>query len=223
MNFFDVFLLILLALCGLAGYRRGLLRTVFSLVSFFLAIIITGFLTGPVTALLRQTPLFTWLAGIISDALNLEDIYGNVGQALIDIMPVHGFIRETLHLNNTVNMYETLGVARLPDYVAAFFANLVLVAIAIIFLFIASLVVLSFIGSALDVVGRLPVINMFNNAGGLLIGLAFGVLIIVMGLFVMTLVFSSGYDSFVQNMLNGSMVAQYVQETFFPQLFGRVI
>ena len=223
MNFFDIFLLVMFALCGLAGYRRGLLRTVFSFVSFILALLITGFLVNPVTALLRRTPLFSWLSGIISDALGLEEIYGRVGQALIDIMPVHDFVRETLRLNNTSYMHNTLGVSRLPDYVAAFFANLVLVAVAILFLFITSLVVLSFVGAALDVVGRLPVISRFNDAGGLMIGLAFGVMMIVLGLFVMTLVFSPGYDSFVQDMLNGSMVTRYVQDTFFPRFFGSII
>ena len=223
LNLFDVFLLVLLVLCGLAGYKRGLLRTVFSFVSFILALLITGFLFNPLTGFLRRTPLFTWLTGSISSALNLEEIYENVGQTLIDIMPVHDFVRETLHLNNNSNMHDTLGVTSLPDYVAAFFANLILVAIAIIFLFITSLVVLSFVGAALDVVGKLPVINRFNDAGGLLIGLAFGALMIVLGLFVATLLFSSGYDSFVQDMLNRSVVMRYVQDNFFPRFFGSIL
>ena len=223
MNLFDIFLLIMLALCGLAGYRRGLLRTVFSFISLILAFLITGFLVNPVTGLLRRTPLFTWLTDVISNALNLEEIYGQVGGALIDIMPVHDFVRETLHLNNNSEMHNTLGVSRLPEYVAAFFANFALVAIAILFLFITSLVVLSFVGAALDIVGRLPIIGRFNDAGGLLIGLAFGMMMIVIGLFVITLVFSPGYDSFVQDILNGSVVMQYVQETFFPRFFGSVI
>ena len=223
LNLLDIILLVLLSLCGLAGYKRGLLRTVFGFVSFILALLITGFLFNPLTVLLRQTPLFTWLKGGISSALNLEEIYGQVGQTLIDIISINDFVRETLHANNTTNMYYALGVSRLPDYVAAFFANLILAAIAIVFLFVTSLVVLSFVGVAIDVVGRLPVISTFNHVGGLLIGFAFGVLTIVFGLFVMTLVFSSGYDSVVQDMLNGSMITQYVQENFFPRLFGRVV
>ena len=223
MNLFDVFLIALLAICGLAGYRRGFLRTVFSLISFILALFITGFLLNPFTALLRRTPIFSWLTRSISNALNLEEIYGHVGQTLIDIMPVHGFIRDTLHLNNTSNMHDTLGVTRLPDYVAAFFANLVIIAIGIIVLFIISIVLLSFVGAALDIVGGLPVISRFNDAGGLLIGLAFGVLMIFLGIFVMTLVFSYGTDSFVQNILGGSMVVRFLQETFMPRLFGSIV
>ena len=223
LNLFDVILLTLLVLCGLTGFRRGLLRTVYSLVSFILALLITGFLFNPFAGMLRRTPIFTWLTRGISNALNLEEIYGHVGQTLIDIMPVHGFIRETLHLNNNVNMHNTLGVSRLPDYVAAFLANLIIIAVAILLLFMISLILLSFAGAAIDVVGKLPVINRFNDAGGLLIGLAFGVLLIGLVIFVMTLVFSSGTDSFMQNLLYGSMVVRFLQDTLLPWFFGSIV
>ena len=223
MNFLDIFLIVLLVLCGLAGYRRGLLRTVFAFVSLIAALVITAFLFNPLTALLRMTPIFGWLTSGISNALSLDEIYEYAGQTLIDILPVHGFVRETLHINNNIDMHNTLGVSNLPDYIAAFFANLILVAIAILFIFITSLVVLSFAGAAIDVVGRLPVVSRFNDAGGLLIGLVFGALMIGLGLFVMTLVYSSGTDSFMQNLLNGSVVVRFVQDTFLPRLFGSII
>lgn len=223
MNLFDVVLLILFVLCGLAGYRMGFFRTVYAFVSFIIALLITGLLYNPLTGLLRRTPLFSWLTRAISSALNLEEVYRYAGQNLIDIIPVHGFVQETLHLNNNSNMHNTLGVSRLPDYVAAFFANLILIAVAILFLFITSLVLLSFAGAAIDVVGRLPVVSRFNDAGGLLVGLVFGVLMISLGLFVMTLVFSSGTDSFMQNLMNGSMVTRFMQNNFMPRLFGSVV
>ena len=226
MNLFDVFLLILIGVCGMAGYRRGLLRTVFTFFSFIVALLITGFLYNPLTGFLRRTPLFTWLTRGISNALSLDEIYERArqsGESLIDVLPVHGFIQETLHINNNRNMHITLGATTLPEYVAAFFANMILVAIAILFIFITSMVFLSFVGGAVDIVGRLPVISRFNDVGGLLIGLVFGVMMVGLGLFVITLVFSSGTDTFVQNMLSGSMVARFVQETFMPRFFGSFI
>ena len=225
MNFFDVFLLIMLALSGLAGYRRGLLRTVYAFVSFFAALVITGFLYIPLTALLRMTPLYSWLKRGISGALSLDEIYARVGESLIEVLPVHEFVQETLHINNNINMHNTLGVSNLPlpDYVAAFFANLVLIAISILVIFIASLILLSLAGAAVDVVGRLPVISRFNNAGGLVVGLAIGVFMMGLGLFVMTLVFSSGTDSFVQNILDGSLITRSMRDNFFPQFFGSIV
>ena len=225
MNFFDVFLIIMLALSGLAGYRRGLLRTIYSFVSFFAALVITGFLYNPFAAFLRMTPLYAWLKRVISNALNLEELYARVGESLIEVLPVHDFIQETLHINNNIGMHNTLGVFSLPlpDYVAAFFANLILIAISILFIFIVSLVLLSFAGAAVDVVGRLPVISRFNYAGGLVVGLVFGVFLIGLGLFVMTLVFSSGTDSIMQNMLNGSMITRTMRDTFFPRFLGSIV
>ena len=213
----------MLALSGLAGYRRGLLRTIYSFVSFFAALVITGFLYNPFTAFLRMTPLYTWLKRGISGALNLDEIYARVGQSLIEVLPVHDFVQETLHINNNIGMRNTLGVSTLPDYVAAFFANLILIAISILFIFIVSLVLLSFAGAAVDVVGRLPVISRFNDAGGLIVGLVFGVFMIGLGLFVMTLVYSSGTDSFMQDILNGSMITRTMRDTFFPQFFGSIV
>ena len=212
----------MLVACGLGGYSRGLLRTVYAFVSFVIALLVTGLLYNPLTGLLRRTPLFSWLSNAINNALSLDEIYAYAGQTLIDVLPVHEFVRETLHLNNNVDMYNTLGVWGLQDYVAAFFANLILIAIAILFLFITSLVILSFAGAAIDVVGRLPVVSKFNDAGGLLVGLVFGVLMISLGIFVMTLVFSSGTDSFMQNALDGSVVARSVRDIIMPRFFGTI-
>ena len=224
MNLFDVFVLIVLGLSGLAGYRRGLLRTVYGFVSFIVALFVTGFLYAPFVNFLRTTPLYPWLMQSVSNTLGLDAFFeyaGATGQSLIDVLPLHALIQEILHLNNNNNMHGILGVSNIQDYVAGFFANMILTAIAIIVIFIAAMVVLSFVGAAVDVVGRLPVINTFNDIGGLLVGLLFGVLMVGLGIFVINLLAST--NQIVQNLLNGSFVARYVQDSIMPQLFGSII
>ena len=226
MNFFDIILVVVVCLCAIQGLRRGLLRSIYGLVSFVASFFIAMFLYAPVVRLLRRTPLFTFLSRGISNALNLEELSSyavQVGRSLIDVLPLHNFIRETLHINNNPGMYSMLNVATIQDFVAAFFANLILVAIAILLIFILALLILNFLGHALDVVGRLPVISTFNDVGGLLIGFVFGIVMAVSSLFILNLIFSAGTNQWVYNMLNGSMLARFVYDTIMPGLFGTVV
>ena len=226
MNFFDIILIVVLFVCAVVGLRRGLIRTVYGFVSFAAAVFVSLALYAPITRFLRMTPLYTFLSRGIADALNLEERAGyavQAGRSLIDVLPLHDFIKETLHINNNEGMHTMLNVTTIQEFIAAFFANLILVAVSLVLIFVLALLVLSFFGKALDVVGRLPVISTFNDVGGLLLGFVFGATIVVTSLFVLSLMFGSGTNERVSNMLDGSMLARFVYENIMPSLFGTVV
>ncbi|MCL2215968.1 MAG: CvpA family protein [Defluviitaleaceae bacterium] len=223
MNVLDLAVLALVALCAFAGYRRGLIRTVYGLVSFFIAFFLASRLYSPVARILRGTGLFSMLQNNISSTLNLERVVGEHTAArqaeIIDTLPLPAALRELLHSYNTPNMYELLQVDTIDAYISGFFANMVINAIAIIGVFMLVLVLLSIAGVALDIVGRLPVIYTFNRAGGLIFGLGMGAVLVWLCVVVMTLLSTATPELGLYYLMRESFVVRWVLNTMMmPQL-----
>lgn len=194
------------------GYRRGLIRTVFSLVSFALAIILAIYLFPIVAGWLRETALFTGLKDYIIRTMGLEYAVQTHSADLIYSLPIPDILRRNLLENNTPNMFELLNVQTIEEYIAAYFAGLAINIIAIILVFIAVRLILGLVSRVLDIVGKLPVINQFNRVGGLLLGLLKGVIVVWIGLTIMNLFFLDPTMPGLQNMLAESLIAGWFYE-----------
>jgi len=212
LNGLDIAILALLAICAIAGYRKGLILTVYRLVSLFLAIFLAIQLYPHVAGFLRETPLFPNISSRISSSMNLGERFdnhsSNIETELIDTLPLPNAMRNMLHANNTPSMRNILRVDSVEDYVSGFFANIVINAIALLIVFVIVLIGLAVVGIALDLVSKLPVINTFNKIGGLAFGLVMGAVISWLVIIVMTLFFATGVQS--QYLLEGSLIASWI-------------
>jgi uncharacterized membrane protein required for colicin V production len=212
-NALDIIILAVVALCAIAGYHKGLIRTVYRLVSFLAAIFIALRLYTFVARILRQTALFPAIKNGISRTVNLE----GVGAEIIDNLPIPGVFQTLLHSYNTPNMFELLQVETVEEYIAGFFANMAINGIAILALFVLTMFALIFVGYALDIVSKLPVINFLNRIGGFVFGIAISCIIIWLVL-VTAALFAAAYHPFIYNLLDGSWVTQRLFELTLPQL-----
>ncbi|MCL1877814.1 MAG: CvpA family protein, partial [Defluviitaleaceae bacterium] len=147
MNFVDLGILGVIAVFALMGWHRGLIRTVFGLVSFFAAIILAYILRPVVAGFLREISLYDFLR---------EHVHGGL---------------DGLEYSAELPIALPPGVTEIP---ASFLTNLAIDAIAIVAVFFIVFLVLSVVGAALDVVSKLPVVNTLNGLGGLVAGIFFG-------------------------------------------------
>jgi uncharacterized membrane protein required for colicin V production len=136
---------------------------------------------------------------------------------LIDSLPLPLILQNMLHSNNTPNMFELLQVATLEEYIAGFFTNMAINGIAILAVFLLTLLALTFIGIALDIVAKLPVIRTLNRLGGLIFGLAMSAVIVWFALVIIALFVVSAHPM-VSQMLEGSWITQRLFELTLPQL-----
>jgi len=221
MNPVDIIILAIVALCAIAGYHKGLIRTVYRLVSFFVAIFVARQLYPYVARILRQTELFPVIQDGIARAMNLESFFAEQttarGADIIDNLPLPGILQTLLHSYNTPNMFELLQVATVEEYVAGFFANMIINGLAIITVFFLTMLALLFIGYALDIVSKLPVIRTLNRIGGLIFGVVISAVIIWIGL-VLAVLFAAGTHPVIFELLEGSQIAQRMLEMTLPQL-----
>jgi len=222
MNSLDIGILVLLGLCALAGYRRGLIRTVYRLVSFVVAMFLSYRLYPYVARFLRDTALFNAIQSRVSTEMNLEgffvDYTGARHAEIINSLPLPAFLRDLLYSFNTPDMYAILRVHTLEDYISGFFANIVMNGIAIVAVFIVVLLILSVVGAVLDVVSMLPVIYSLNRIGGLAIGVVMGIGIVWLSIVVVTILISTGTPPEVQDLLDNSFIVR----TFFSAVLPRL-
>jgi len=223
MNILDIIVLIVIGVFAYFGYRSGLIRMIYRLLAFVLAVILAVLLYIPIATLLRATPLFDWLKNGVISGMGLEQLELQAemqGQNLFDILPLPAIVQDLLRVNDNPNMQLQLQANNVVEYIGGFIANMVLLGIALITVFILAFIILSIVGSALDVVGRLPVIRTFNDLGGFLLGLGLGVLVVGFALFIFNLLFSFSGDNPIASTVQGSFVARFIFDNIISGIFG---
>jgi len=223
MNGVDIGVLVVVALCAVGGYRRGLIYSAYKLLSLVIALFLALFLYSPIANFIRQTIVYDWLKGAIARGMGLEGLLETAarrGISLIDALPLPSIVQDLLHVNNNDRMFELLRVSTIEGFVAGFFANMVIMALALVFVFIIVMVVLSVVGGLVEFVGELPIIRTINGIGGFAVGALFGVVFAGLLLFLANLFFSTGASPFVMDLLQSSMFGRWTMETLVPNFFG---
>jgi uncharacterized membrane protein required for colicin V production len=171
-NTYDIAIIVILAIFALSGWIYGFVRAIGGIISWFGAIILTGFFYPYTAALLRKTSLFGVLRQKIADSLPYAD------QAeLLNELSQNEFIRDQLMANNNAEVRRMFDVGE-EGYVSAFLANAVINLISVIAVFIIAMLIMAMVVNALNIVSKLPVLNIFNSAGGAIAGLARGIIIL---------------------------------------------
>ena len=92
----DAIVILVLGLFMLLGYRRGLIMTVFRLVSFVLAIILASLLYPVVAQWLRGTQAFGHLQAHLLNAMGLEELVQRYGAEVFQALPLPDIMRNAL-------------------------------------------------------------------------------------------------------------------------------
>ena len=214
----DIIILIILVAFILFGMAKGLIRTIFNFFSFILSFAIANWLHPHMTNFLRTTgALYDSLKQYVAEALNLQGIWQETGKAaesaLIEALPLPGFIKGPMITGNNPEVYKLLDVSGLEDYIAGFVANIILSGIAFILVFLIALITVKVLGHTLDLIARLPVIHSFNKLGGALAGLGVGVVIIWILTAASVLFIARPSLTWLYDALPGSVIAKFFYDS----------
>lgn len=207
MNLLTVIVIILFALFALRGYRRGFVKSLASMISLILSIVLVNFATPYVTDFLKtQTPVYDYILKKCEDMFSVQDIgagktdgsardlTGETGGAektlqeqIINGLPIPRVLRNLLKNNNTPEYYKQLAVSSFSEYVPKYMAGLVLSICSFVATF---LLVISFIWLAvmtLDMIANLPIIHGINQMLGLALGFFQGLIIVWLVFLIITI------------------------------------
>jgi len=223
MNALDIGMLVVLTIFAMLGYHKGLVHTVYRLVSFFLALFLAVRLHPFVSRVLRETFVYDGIRERIAESTYLEAAFREhapspgIGIALqerttIEALPVPGPLRELLYDNNTPAVRDVLRVGTLEDFIAGFLANIVINVISLLVVFVIVLLLLKLVGHVLHIVDKLPVVSTINRLGGFVVGSLLGLGVVWLGLVVVTVVLSTGGNEAVYDLVQGSSVTGWLLE-----------
>ena len=155
--------LILLAIIGLftfIGYKKGLIKVAFGLVSFILAIAISVIIYKPVSNfVINYTSIDDTIEATIEERLNSSDISSEETENIV---------------SNYYNNIKSASTAVIADRMSKTIINIA----CMLIVFIITKIILLFFKFAGDLIAKLPLIKQFNYAGGFIYGLLKGFIIV---------------------------------------------
>ena len=195
MNILTGIIIIIFLLFMIRGYRRGLIKSLASVISLAASVVLVSFVTPYVSQFLQeQTPVYTYVmekcqkSFTVSPKEKEESVTKTAQEQAIEELQIPDMLKNLLISNNTEKTYKELAVNSFNDYVPKFMANLIMNIISFV---ITWLIVASFIWLAvmtLDVIANLPVIHGINQILGLGLG-AGQALVIVWIIFLVITIF----------------------------------
>ena len=189
----DVIILLVILISTYLGYRKGLVSLAVSLIGFIAAIIITIVFYRPIGNL------------IINNTSLDERLQVTIQQKVENIV-----VEEGNENKITNGLVESARKGVLPSATRTIAVN-VIYGSTMIAMFIIARVLLLLVNLLADTIAKLPIINQFNKAGGILYGLLRGLIITYLIVMIINLVI-------VFNP-NGS-INKAVQQTFLTKIIS---
>lgn len=192
-----------LAITGFIGYKQGMIKILLPMVATVVTYILAAALTLPVSAMLKTTtPIYNTIEESVSDM---------VEESMVDSTSIEG-------LNLPVQIEEQImdGATTVTDsfnkYLVETLSDLVFKALTFFVLFIVIYIILCIVIKVFDFVGKLPLIKNVNQTGGLVIGLAQGLMIVWLGCLVITAFGDKAWAQEAFRQINNNALLTFIYE-----------
>lgn len=196
----DVIVIGFILLCTFWGYKKGLVELGIRALSFLIAIIITFILYRPIAELvIHYTTIDETIQNAIVEKLNDKDLEQENKSAPENI------IEQTKDT-------AISGVAKTASY------NIIYGGVMIL-LFVITKIVLFFVSALANIIEKLPIINQFNKAGGIIYGLVVGMFITCLILLIISFIAKVNTDNKIHKEIENSYVTKIIYENNVLSIF----
>lgn len=193
MNWLVVAVAAVLVVFALKGRKVGFIKTIFSIFSIIIAIVVSSALSPYVSKALRTNDKFyNYINERVEDVINLkvEDkdktTVSEQAEAISKLSLPDSIKKNLLENKNNSEVYKALHVDTFKEYVNGYITTIAINAIAFIITYVVVTILLFGVCIALNIISKLPIINGLNKTAGLLVGLFEGLLVIWMLCIVLT-------------------------------------
>ena len=180
MNFLiDIFLVLFILVLAYYNYKKGLIKFIFKIFSFLIAIVISFVLFKPVSYFIINATLIdeninSYVYNIVNSHIasnNKEDITTNDETSSLPSVFAN-YINKTIE-NTTTNIQNDI-TTEVSKNISSTIINI----LSFIIVYILARLILLFVNFVSDKISELPIIKQFNELGGLLYGILQSFLII---------------------------------------------
>lgn len=215
MNVLEMIVAIILLIFAFKGLKQGLIMTVCSFVTLFLAIALTQLVTPQVSSVIRENEnIVSFLSGqvehVLFESKTSKEDKAKSEKERIEGLSVPRVLKQELIENNVKGTYEEIGATNFQQYLSIYVAYSIINSITYLLVFIIILSLLKVFAHALNLVSRLPVIHTLNKVGGLGIGILEGLLITWIAFVVITVFCSNNLGIVLYKQVEDSTWLKYL-------------
>ncbi len=207
-------LIIVLAILGVSaflGYKKGMIKILLSMVALIVTFILAAMLTVPVSGVVKAvTPLDEGIEQSVSDLISKNEI---VNAESIKQLNLPGQIEKAL-----VEGAET-AVDGFNQHIVSALTDMLVKAVTFFVLIIIIYVAVSIVINVLDFISKLPIINTFNKGGGLLLGLAKGLMYVWVAFLIVTASANEPWAQETLAQINGNSLLTFLYNNNLITLF----
>ena len=184
----DIILIAIIALITFIGYKRGLIKVAFKLISFLLAIVLAVVLYKPISNfIINSTPIDDNLKQAIEERLSSPDISDEETDNIV-----------AAYYDNVKNS-STAAAAKIIS------ETIINVGCMIIVFVVSKLILLLFRFSG-DLIAKLPLIKQLNSVGGFVYGILEGFILVYILLALIAIMSPVFNMNQIINMINSSII-----------------
>lgn len=203
----------LLALFALIGLKQGVIKMIYHMAGFVLALVLTAFVAPIIskTLIKESSPSVEKMKEKVIKTLKLDEIRFDVtvSDDVLDKLNLPDAIRDEIKIFNTKDLYEKMEVEDAKDYLATTLATIILQAIIYVFTFLVLWLLLFIAFHALNVIDKLPVLHAANRIAGLAVGLILAACIILVFFVLVTALANFPFGRTMLDQINGNPILKF--------------
>ena len=207
MNWILIAVIGIIAVLGVIGMKKGLIKMVFSLVSTIVALVVAMLFSPMVAGVMKSNEaivgFFDEKIGTIVDFTQEEaqEETESKQESLIASLPLPETFKESLLENNSLESYASMQVQNFEEYVCRQITNVIINAIAFVVTLLLAVIALAILCNALNLIAKLPLLKQINAVAGLAAGAAEGLLLVWVLFVVLTMFAGTEFGNEAMSMI----------------------
>lgn len=215
--------------CAFAGYKRGFVKEIVSLLFLFLSFGLVWYINPYVNEFLKentkiQQKVEAHCEDLLETAMHSEKFMNNRRQEIVlDELPIPTILKEKMKKDNHSEIYDYLSVGSFTEYVPNYLAVMIMNGLSFMISYFLASILIKTLAYALDIMARLPLIRGVNRIFGGVIGIVKGIFAIWLMLLVLTLLCNTELGGTILNMVNEDRILSFLYEkNIFVKVFMNV-
>lgn len=207
MNWLLIAVVLILVGYAIKGGKVGFIKTVFSIFSVVIALVLSITISPSVGKILQNNEkINTSITTRIEKIIKLEETDTKVTDEVevINGLNLPKSLKNSLIENNNTEMYKALSIHNFKEYISSYLAAVIINALSFIIVFIVINIILLVLSSVLGIISKLPILNGLNKTAGILVGLLQGLIVIWVLCIVLTASLGTKSGQYIYELVNQS-------------------
>lgn len=225
MNITLIIVVGIILLAGVLGYYKGLLKTVLSIATIILSVIMTSIVAPEAARILcNNEEVYGTVYDTVSENLDLSEVTnklasqagGTLDEAaqaeILDEVGIPPVVREIIIDGGNLEKFMNENSGKFEEYLYSLITDLIINSSTYVIVFIVFSIVLAIVSSALNIISKLPVFKSLNRMAGAVLGVIEGFVIVWLFFILISVLPGNDFMESCNNEIEDNAVLTYLYD-----------